>query len=182
MKITTDTSGWKRATIITPVKQQPTRAEVNAEQSDRPSTSAREILKWLRHSLQFQLLFLLCVLGMVLIENFRAYETQLLTVVSRLLDYGSNTQSPAVRPQKASAEPSYAVLDVFQVTQPVLTPAEPTDLINSNDQSSNTSTVVFAEAVPSCNQLLMEHSFGFSYGHPFVGMLFRIFDVHSDSY
>jgi len=49
---------------------------------------------------------------------------------------------------------SISVLKVFQVHEPVLTPAAPSDQYGC----------VYTE-------LLMEHSFAFSYGKPFVGQL-----------
>jgi hypothetical protein len=62
------------------------------------------------------------------------------------------------------------VLKCFQVYQPVLTPSGPSDDTVSEDGSSNTTTIEPWATTSSCTNLLMEHSFGFSYGHPFVGM------------
>lgn len=75
-------------------------------------------------------------------------------------------QSEAERSQSSPADTfgvrgAPAVLDCFQVSQPVLTPGGP---------STNLSKI--AEGSPSeeaCSVLLMEHVFAFSYGMPFVG-------------
>jgi hypothetical protein len=48
-----------------------------------------------------------------------------------------------------------SVLEVFQVYQPVLTPSEATDETTSSSP---------------CEVLLMQHTFAYSYGQPFVGM------------
>lgn len=61
------------------------------------------------------------------------------------------------------------VLNVFQVYQPVLTPdGATTDTISSNG-SQNTTAVGQVKSGSSCQLLLMDHSFGLSYGKPFVG-------------
>jgi hypothetical protein len=62
------------------------------------------------------------------------------------------------------------VLKCFQVYQPVLTPSGPSDDTVSEDGSPNTITIEPWAPTGSCTKLVMEHSFGFSYGHPFVGM------------
>jgi len=74
----------------------------------------------------------------------------------------------AVNVPTASAAPS-GVLEVFQVYQPVLTPSGVTDGTVLGDGSENTTTIVPTAANDNCELLLMEHSFGYSYGMPFVG-------------
>ncbi|KAF8855092.1 hypothetical protein BDZ45DRAFT_21175 [Acephala macrosclerotiorum] len=70
----------------------------------------------------------------------------------------------------ASATPSStAVLEVFQVYQPVLTPSGATDEILSAAGYVNTTTIAQSSSASSCQVTLMVHSFGFSYGIPFVG-------------
>jgi hypothetical protein len=69
-------------------------------------------------------------------------------------------------PSSASAP---AILEVFQVYQPVLTPLGATDETTLGNGGENTTTIAQAAASSSCEVLLMDHSFGFSYGIPFVG-------------
>ncbi|KAE8453075.1 hypothetical protein EG329_012262 [Mollisiaceae sp. DMI_Dod_QoI] len=83
-------------------------------------------------------------------------------------------ESPAVsfdlvKDAVPSPTPSSAVLEVFQVYQPVLTPAGATDETISDDGSENTTTIAQSGAIKSCEVVLMVHSFGFSYGLPFIG-------------
>lgn len=69
-----------------------------------------------------------------------------------------------------SATPSStAVLEVFQVYQPVLTPSGATDDTTTGDGSENTTTIAQSGTASSCEVTLMVHSFGYSYGMPFVG-------------
>lgn len=76
--------------------------------------------------------------------------------------------SPAVAAPDAARTP----LGVFQVAQPVLGPDGP--VYQSLDGQGAAKTVIGpgtgTEAAPSCSQTLMVHSFGWSYGMPFVGM------------
>jgi len=73
-----------------------------------------------------------------------------------------------------AATPSTAVLECFQVYQPVLFPSGAVDETVTSDGSDNTTTIAPTASASSCEVLLMEHSFGFSYGIPFVGMLLRL--------
>ena len=86
-------------------------------------------------------------------------------------------RNPAVpfRPWKmeltpaCSTPPPSTVLEVFQVYPPLLTaPTSATDAIpqEPNDHAFHGTT----QSVEDCTVVLMEHSFGFSYGKPFVGM------------
>lgn len=61
--------------------------------------------------------------------------------------------------------------DVFQVHPPVLTSAGPEASNLSSDGSTDQDKTGndLLDHGPACKSLLMEHSFGFSYGHPFVG-------------
>lgn len=61
------------------------------------------------------------------------------------------------------------VTEDFQVYQPVFTPSGATDETTSDNGSENTTTVAQTNATSSCQVLLMQHSFAFSYGIPFVG-------------
>ncbi|KAK2625122.1 hypothetical protein QTJ16_005491 [Diplocarpon rosae] len=72
--------------------------------------------------------------------------------------------------QKPSATPTPSgSLEVFQVYQPVITPGGITDETALADRSGTTTFSAQKAATSSCELLLMEHSFGFSYGIPFVG-------------
>lgn len=62
-----------------------------------------------------------------------------------------------------------SVLDVFQVYQPVLTPQGATDETILDNGSENTTSLASASSGASCQVLLMEYVFAFSYGAPFVG-------------
>jgi hypothetical protein len=66
------------------------------------------------------------------------------------------------------------VLEVFQVYQPVLTPQGATDETVLNDGVENTTTIAAATSSSSCEVLLMDHVFAYSYGIPFVGMFHSI--------
>lgn len=68
----------------------------------------------------------------------------------------------------ASATPT-GLLEVFQVYQPVLTPQGATDETILSDGVENTTTVAAAASPSSCEVLLMDHVFAYSYGIPFVG-------------
>lgn len=57
-------------------------------------------------------------------------------------------------------------LKCFQVAQPILGPS---GLVLQGTGISREVAAEEALGEPSCSMLLMEHSFGFSYGKPFVG-------------
>lgn len=64
---------------------------------------------------------------------------------------------------------SRATLEVFQVHQPVLM-IDPEQQVSADKGTSSTSGTSPPTLEPDCELLLMNHSFGNSYGHPFVGM------------
>lgn len=67
----------------------------------------------------------------------------------------------------SSATPSStAVLECFQVAEPVLTPSV-TDGSTSDNESEI--TIPPSKAANSCEVTLMAHTFAYSYGMPFVG-------------
>ncbi|TGO49482.1 hypothetical protein BOTNAR_0430g00070 [Botryotinia narcissicola] len=68
-----------------------------------------------------------------------------------------------------SATPTSAVLEVFQVYQPVLIPPGVSDETASYDGVEETSIIASTNVATSCKVVLMEHTFGYSYGIPFVG-------------
>jgi hypothetical protein len=57
----------------------------------------------------------------------------------------------------------------FQVYQPVYTPSGATAETTQANGSENTTAVAETSATSSCQVLLMQHTFAFSYGIPFVG-------------
>lgn len=73
--------------------------------------------------------------------------------------------------------------DVFQVHAPVLTPAGPYAIDGSSDASEDGPLSHQGEASkgPVCARVLMEHSFGNSYGHPYVGRFIPEEDMSSPS-
>lgn len=75
-------------------------------------------------------------------------------------------------PPIPSATPS--VLEVFQVYQPVLTPEGLTDETIPSDDAEHKASLASASSGVSCQVLLMDHVFAFSYGQPFVGMLWFV--------
>ncbi|TEY31814.1 hypothetical protein BOTCAL_0774g00020 [Botryotinia calthae] len=68
-----------------------------------------------------------------------------------------------------SATPTSAVLEVFQVYQPVLIPPGVSDETASYNGAEETSIIASTNVATSCKVVLMEHTFGYSYGIPFVG-------------
>ncbi|KAI9642881.1 hypothetical protein NHQ30_008615 [Ciborinia camelliae] len=68
-----------------------------------------------------------------------------------------------------SATPSSAVLEVFQVYQPVLIPPGITDETASYNGVEETAIIASTNGATSCKVVLMEHTFGYSYGIPYVG-------------
>jgi hypothetical protein len=78
-------------------------------------------------------------------------------------------------PAPSASASALAVLEVFQVYQPVLTPSGATDETILGNGAENTTTIAQAAASSSCEVLLMEHSFGYSYGIPFVGKFEKSF-------
>jgi hypothetical protein len=78
-------------------------------------------------------------------------------------------------PAPSASASAPAVLEVFQVYQPVLTPSGATDETILGNGAENTTTIAQAAASSSCEILLMDHSFGYSYGVPFVGKFEKSF-------
>lgn len=64
---------------------------------------------------------------------------------------------------------SAGVLEDFQVYQPVFTPSGATDETTTANGVENITTIAQTAGSSSCQVLLMQHSFAFSYGLPFVG-------------
>lgn len=79
----------------------------------------------------------------------------------------------------SAAMSAAAVLEDFQVYQPVLTPSGATDETVLGNGSENTTIIGQTASVSSCEVLLMEHSFGYSYGIPFVGKSLPLRYCHS---
>ena len=113
------------------------------------------------------LIFVACCIGLFWLfsDCLVARHGEQNEVTSASLDFVKNAaRAPA-------ATPSTAVLECFQVYQPVLFPSGAVDGTVTSDGSENTTTIAPTAPASSCEVLLMKHSFGFSYGIPFVGML-----------
>ncbi|KAI0842439.1 hypothetical protein F5Y06DRAFT_127636 [Hypoxylon sp. FL0890] len=78
----------------------------------------------------------------------------------------SELEQLQVSPTTISSTDSRAVLECFQVAQPVLGPNGP---ISQSMVSNEGVTTGQASPDDPCSVLLMDHVFGFSYGKPFVG-------------
>ena len=158
--------------VATSEKYQPPCPEIDIEQLNRRSIGRRERIQCLKYSFNVQLLLLLaCFVGLGLFaRSSLSYGADSDATGVQLSNRGQNAQ-PAVEETFISRTKTLSspVLEVFQVYQPVLAPSGPTDQTIESDGSSNTTAIVSTEAFASCTQLLMEYSFGFSYGHPFVG-------------
>ena len=74
-------------------------------------------------------------------------------------------------PASSASTQTPTVQEDFQVYQPVLTPSGTVDETVLANGVENTTTIAESPASTSCEVLLMEHSFGNSYGSPFVGKL-----------
>jgi hypothetical protein len=154
-------------------KHQPPGSEIDVEQLSGPSIGRRERLQCLKYSFKVQfLLLLVSFVGLGLFaRSFLSCGAHSDATGVRLSKRGQNAQSATeqifLSRGKAS---SSSVLEVFQVYQPVFAPSGPTDQTVESDGFSNTTAIGSTETIAGCNQLLMEYSFGFSYGHPFVGM------------
>ncbi|KAH7356738.1 peptide N-acetyl-beta-D-glucosaminyl asparaginase amidase A-domain-containing protein [Rhexocercosporidium sp. MPI-PUGE-AT-0058] len=72
-------------------------------------------------------------------------------------------------PSTSAPAPTAGVLQVFQVYQPIFTPYGILDETVLEDGLESVGPIDKAPVTTSCETLLMEHSFGFSYGKPFVG-------------
>ncbi len=164
------------AANTTSKKYQPLWSEIDVDQLDRHSNESRERLRSLKYKFKLPLLLLLaCVLGLGFGRSHRYCHAYIGATRVQLSSRGQNTQ-PAVEETFISrAKPSSSpILEVFQVYLPVLAPYGITDQTTESNGSSNTTSIGSAETSATCTQLLMEYSFGFSYGHPFVGMFFHL--------
>lgn len=75
----------------------------------------------------------------------------------------------------SSAVASPTVLECFQVAPPVLTPQGASYEVTESDGSETFQSTGNSSPTESCTVLLMEHSFGYSYGMPFIGKLDRAY-------
>jgi hypothetical protein len=156
-------------------KHQPIWPEVDVERLNRHPSGRSERLRCLKYSFTVQLLFLACVVGLSLFAwSFLTCGAYPDATGAQLSSCGQDTQLAVEEKFISRTKPSSSpVLEVFQVYQPVLAPSGPTDQTIDSNGSSNTTIIGYAETSVSCTKLLMKYSFGFSYGHPFVGMFFR---------
>ncbi|RDL38107.1 Uncharacterized protein BP5553_05540 [Venustampulla echinocandica] len=72
-------------------------------------------------------------------------------------------------PAPSPPKPSDGVLECFQVHQPVLFPSGAVDQTLLSTGAENTAIIAATDIATSCQVLLMEHQFAYSYGLPFVG-------------
>ncbi|KAG4429615.1 hypothetical protein IFR05_014905 [Cadophora sp. M221] len=92
-----------------------------------------------------------------------------------VIDWQTATSKPPFNlvkdavPAPAAPTPTSGVLEVFQVYQPIFTTAGVLDETVLEDGLESADSIDQAPVSRSCETLLMEHSFGFSYGKPFVG-------------
>lgn len=158
---------------ITSEKHQTPRSKVDIEQLNRGSSGRIERLRCHKCSLTVRvLLILVCFATLGLVARvFLFCSVHPAATGVRLESRGQNAHPVVEEILISHAKPSSSpVLEVFQVYQPVLTPSGPTDETSNSNGSSNTTAIGSTETFAGCTQLLMEYSFGFSYGHPFVGM------------
>lgn len=81
-----------------------------------------------------------------------------------------STSFGLVKYQVPSPTPSATgLLECFQVYQPVLTPNGATAETTLSGGSEDTTTLAPTDKASSCEVVLMQHDFAFSYGIPFVG-------------
>lgn len=75
----------------------------------------------------------------------------------------------AVPAPAASTAPSGGVLEVFQVYQPIFTTPGASGETALEDGLDSVAPIAQTQGSGNCEVLLMEYSFGFSYGKPFIG-------------
>ena len=83
--------------------------------------------------------------------------------------YSAQLVKDAVSTISSSAATTTPTLEVFQVYQPVFTPNGPVDDTTSATGTENTAVLAKTNTTASCSIVLMDYSFGYSYGEPFVG-------------
>jgi hypothetical protein len=86
--------------------------------------------------------------------------------------YHDEEATPAIKYERAdttTSAASTATLEVFAVYPPVLGPDGVLDSTGTEQGTSNTTTISPTEAENSCTVILMDYSFGYSYGEPFIG-------------
>jgi hypothetical protein len=124
-----------------------------------------------RSSISFKSLFF-ALLGCCLALTLLLTKCMPITLEEWQTDESSSISLGLVKNAVAvpSATPSSAaVLEVFQVYQPVLTPSGVTDEATSDSGSENTTIIASSQAASSCQVTLMVHTFAYSYGLPYVG-------------
>lgn len=82
---------------------------------------------------------------------------------------GLPTVLPPRRYARAPAPaPASSLLEVFQIHPPVLT-VDNDGALQITDDSTNSSSQTYGRNHAACEEVLVVHSFGYSYGHPFIG-------------
>jgi hypothetical protein len=84
-------------------------------------------------------------------------------------DNDSTITLPTVLPPRNYARaPAPSLLEVFQIHPPVLTVAD-NGALQITDDNVNSGSQSYGQNHPVCEKVLAEHSFGYSYGHSFIG-------------
>jgi hypothetical protein len=84
-------------------------------------------------------------------------------------DDGATTISPIILPaQHFKRAPTPSLLEVFQIHPPVLTVAN-NGALQITDDSNNSNSGNYGNNHQICEEVLAVHSFGYSYGQPFIG-------------
>jgi hypothetical protein len=83
-------------------------------------------------------------------------------------DLDTTSIIPAVLPRLGARAPESSLLEVVQIYAPILTVAQD-GALDITDGSSEGSPEITSSNQSFCEEILVEHSFGFSYGQPFVG-------------
>jgi hypothetical protein len=163
---------WQVSQAAGTEKQRLLESEIEA-QPPQPSLCSRrqQSSRWTLR-LQCQLFAGLLIAFAIFNGYFRHCAAIFETTPPRVSFRHDNVQSNVVEPLTSSTllSPSAGVLEVFQVYQPVLMNAGEVDHANYRDGSSQKAILEASGPVSNCTKLLMEYSFGFSYGRPFVGM------------
>jgi hypothetical protein len=116
-------------------------------------------------------LLVACLLALFFLErqSHHWYGTSILTDISDVLQPQHYQDGHRDSGASSSANTSRAPLQCFQVHQPIWTPSGWTTQTKSKHEDCSATSDAASYGSESCSVLLMEHSFGFSYGHPFIG-------------
>jgi hypothetical protein len=74
---------------------------------------------------------------------------------------------PKILPQIGPRAPKSSLLEVFQISPPVLTVTQD-GMLEITDDSSDEGAVIIGSSKSACQEVLVVHSFAYSYGQPFI--------------